>query len=126
MENKQYLDEQKYQKIKKVLITIGCISIIIAIALIIIAITMKVPATGEEGWFEISSRRGILFFVSFIFGIMIPLPTLLTAFARDIAAFQAQQAMPVAQESIEKMSPTMGNAAKEIAKGVKEGLKDDE
>ena len=27
--------------------------------------------------------------------------------------------MPIAQEGIEKVSPTMGNAAKEIAKGVK-------
>lgn len=34
--------------------------------------------------------------------------------------------MPVAQEGIDKMSPTIGKAVGTIAKGVKEGLKDDE
>lgn len=41
---------------------------------------------------------------------------------REMAAFSAQQMMPVVQESAEKMAPTLGNVAKEIAKGVKEGL----
>lgn len=48
---------------------------------------------------------------------------IMTAKRREITAFQVQQVMPVAQEGIEKMSPTMGNAAKEITKGVKEGMK---
>ena len=43
---------------------------------------------------------------------------------REIVAFTAQQVMPVAQEGIEKMAPTVGNAAGEIAKGIKKGLKD--
>lgn len=49
---------------------------------------------------------------------------------REIIAFQAQQVMPVAQEGIEKMAPTVGNAAGSIAegitKGIKEGLKDED
>lgn len=60
---------------------------------------------------------------------------------REIAAFGAQQMMPIAQEGMEKMSPTIGKVggeiaknmvpvygeiAKEISKGIKEGLKDDE
>ncbi len=71
--------------------------------------------------------------------------------SREIMAYQAQQVMPVAQEGIEKMAPTIGKAgatamkemapavgevakemapaageiAKEIAKGVKSGLKDE-
>jgi hypothetical protein len=60
---------------------------------------------------------------------------------RSIMAFEAQQVMPVAQEGIEKMAPTIGKAgaeiakgmapaygemAKEISKGIKEGLKEDE
>lgn len=45
---------------------------------------------------------------------------------RSILAFSTQQAMPIAQEGIDKMAPTIGNAAKEIAKGIKEGLKDDQ
>lgn len=44
---------------------------------------------------------------------------------REITAFTAQQVMPVAQEGIDKMSPTIGNAAGAIAKGIKDGLKDD-
>lgn len=32
---KEYLNEEKYQKVKKVLITIGCISLIIGIGLFI-------------------------------------------------------------------------------------------
>lgn len=49
---------------------------------------------------------------------------------REILAFTTQQVMPVAQEGIEKMAPTIGNAggaiAKGIAKGIKDGLKDEE
>ena len=43
---------------------------------------------------------------------------------RSIYAFQAQQVMPVAKEGINEMAPTLGNAAGEIAKGVKKGLDD--
>ncbi len=34
--------------------------------------------------------------------------------------------MPIAKEVIEKIAPSVGVAAKEIAKGIKEGLKDEE
>jgi len=34
--------------------------------------------------------------------------------------------MPIAQEGIDTMAPTVGNAAKEIVKGVKKGLKEEE
>ena len=58
----------------------------------------------------------------------------LIAKRREIRAFTIQQTMPVTQEVIDKMSPTIGNAAgtigKDIAKGItsgiKEGLKDNE
>ena len=75
----------------------------------------------------------------------------MTSKRREIMAFQAQQVMPVAQEGMEKMAPsvakvgkamaeemapvykemakdmapTYGEIAKEIAKGVKEGMKDE-
>ena len=60
---------------------------------------------------------------------------------REIIAFGAQQVMPVAKEGIETIAPTIGKArasiakemapvygdvAKEISKGIKEGLKDEE
>ena len=58
---------------------------------------------------------------------------------REIMAFTAQQTMPIVQEGVEKMAPSVGKAgasiakemapiygetAKEIAKGIKEGLKE--
>lgn len=43
---------------------------------------------------------------------------------REITAFTAQQIMPVAQEGIEKMAPTIGNAAETITKGITKGIKD--
>jgi len=49
-----------------------------------------------------------------------------TAHGREINAFYAQQQIPIAQEGMEKMAPSMGNAAKEIAKGIKQGLNDEE
>lgn len=60
---------------------------------------------------------------------------------REIMSYGIQQVMPVAQEGIEKIAPTIGKAgasiakemapiygemAKEISKGIKEGLKNDE
>jgi hypothetical protein len=75
-----------------------------------------------------------------IFGLMISGSILAAAFGRNILAWKAQQIMPVAQEGIEKMAPTIGKVgksiakemapvygdiAKEVSKGIKEGLKDD-
>lgn len=45
---------------------------------------------------------------------------------REITAFGIQQVMPVAKEGLEEMAPTVGKAVKEITKGIKEGLKDNE
>ena len=69
-----------------------------------------------------------LFFLMF-FGmpmIFIGFVLLMTNHMREISAFTAQQQMPIAKESIEKISPAMGNAAKEIAKEIKEGLNEKE
>lgn len=49
-----------------------------------------------------------------------------TAKRRHILAFQMQQVMPVAKEGIEEIAPTIGNAAGEIAKGIKKGLNDNQ
>ena len=60
---------------------------------------------------------------------------------REILAFQAQQVMPIAQEEMKKMAPTIGKTgasiakemapaygeiAKEISKGIKDGLSKDD
>lgn len=123
---KEYLNENKYQSVKKVLITIGCISLVIGICLFISSFFVNVPKMGEEGWFEAKKTVSTLRFIAFPFGLMIPMFTFFMAFGRDITAYQVQQMRPVAQEGIEKMAPSAGVAAKEIAKGIKEGLKDDE
>lgn len=45
---------------------------------------------------------------------------------RHVLAFAVQQSMPIAKEGINEMAPTVGNVAKEIAKGVKEAQSDEE
>jgi len=60
------------------------------------------------------------------FGLIVSGGILFAAFGRNIFAFQAQQVMPVAKEGIEKISPTFGTIAKDVTKGIKEGLKDKE
>lgn len=61
---------------------------------------------------------------------MISLSLYLTSKRREILAFTTQQAMPIAQEGMEKMTPSVGKFAETIArsisKGIKDGRKDDE
>lgn len=141
MNNKEYLSEEKVQKIKKVLIIIGCVSLIIGIGFLVASFLVKVPAMGDSGWFEAEETKNRLRFLAFPFCLMIPLVTFFLAFRREILAFNIQQTMPVAKEGIDEMAPTIGKAgasiakemapvygevAKEISKGIKEGLKDEE
>ena len=119
------LPERNYKKIKEILIIIGCISLIISVILLITSFLINVPSMGNKGWYEAESKKDILRFLSFIFGLFIPIPTFISAFGREITAFQTKQIMPVAQEGMEKMAPTMGNVAKEISKGIKDGLKEE-
>ena len=80
---------------------------------------------------------GVIIFAACMFSGIIYLSTK----QREILAYQTQQVMPLAQEGIEKMAPTIGKAgakvakemapvygdiAKEVSKGIKEGLKDEE
>lgn len=51
---------------------------------------------------------------------------ILTSKRREITAYATQQVMPVTKEGIEEMTPTVRNATKEIVKGIKEVLKDEE
>ena len=50
---------------------------------------------------------------------MISFSIYMVAKRRNIFAFQKQQVIPVAKESIEEMAPTIGSAVGEIAKGIK-------
>ena len=45
---------------------------------------------------------------------------------REIMAFTAQQVVPVSKEVIDEMAPSAGKVAKEIARGIKQGINDEE
>lgn len=62
-------------------------------------------------------------FISFLsFGLT--MSYIMTIKRREIMAYGVQDMRPLAEEGIEKMTPSASKAAKEIAKGIKEGLKD--
>lgn len=73
-------------------------------------------------------NRNALFYIPAIpvtmFSLMLSLMLFVTSKRREIAAFGAQQMMPIAKEGIDEMTPTVGNAAKEIAKSIKQGIND--
>ena len=124
MNKKEYLSEEKYQKIKKILITLGFISLAVEVP--------EEPSLGDPNWWgnskissDAESKKALLFFFSFVFGIMLPAMLFGTAYKREIGAFTIQQEMPVKQETIEKMAPSVGEAAGTVAKGIKKGLKDE-
>ena len=61
----------------------------------------------------------------FIFGfMMIGIGGILLyyAYRREITAFTVQQTMPIAQEGIEKMTPTISDAAGIISKSISKGI----
>lgn len=79
-------------------------------------------AMGSMGLFTIGSFMLTIGFGLLIAGGM----AMLLAHKREITAYATQQSMPIQQEKIEKMAPTIGSAAgtigKELAKGIKEGI----
>lgn len=148
MRNTNFLNEEKYQKIKKGLITVGVISLVVAITFLILGLTANVPEMSDANWFEAETRRNMFFALSFVFGLMIPSVTFFTAFGREINAFSMQQHMPIVKEGVQEITPTIaeagktmikemtpaykemakemapvyGEVAKEVAEGIKEGL----
>lgn len=136
MARKEYLNEEEYQKDNKKVKIAGVIVILIGICLLCIgayflssASKMEVPSMGAPDWFEKStsqSEREFKGSTMVMFGIFITIVGCMIRFGvanqRKIMAYQAQQAMPIVKEGFEEMSPTLGTAAKEIAKGVKEGM----
>lgn len=116
MDNKEYLNEEKYQKNKKKINTIGTILLIIGLIMLIVGFVMSFGF--QKLGFFIFAVIGLAFVG---FGAQAKM----LGNGREINAFFAQQQMPVAKEGIEKMAPSVGNAAKEVTKSIKEGLKDD-
>lgn len=83
----------------------------------------------EKKKLEIEATRNLSFgAVAILAGMIIAGWLFLGAFGRNILAFGTQTSMPIQQEHMKKMAPTYGEVggqvAKEITKGVKEGLKE--
>lgn len=152
---KEYLNEERYQKTKK---TIAFTALIVLLVGIIIGggliglgfsnrnsidvTSIRTQQTAEfqkngfsAKYYELDAQLDKaesatpLFMIGgfiIIASCMISGSIFISTKRREILAYHAQQIRPVAQEGIEKMAPSAGVAAKEIAKGIKEGLKDDE
>ena len=155
MQQEKYLSEEKYQqnnqkvkKVGKILLIIGICMLVLGIVFILIGFTgfgntainsattesfdnnaIKQTTTGIFGSIGLFAIGGFLTTFSFTAmaagGI-----TMFIAHRREITAYTTQQVMPVTQEGIEKMTPTIANAAGSIAqsisKGIKEGMQDSE
>ena len=152
-EKTEYLNEEWYQENAKKLKQIGKIVLIIGLVTLVVSFIMiflvflgfgrtvtsgiasneignvdnAQMAKGAFGGIGLVALGGFINFaglvISAIGGII-----MVIAHNREIKAFTTQQIMPVAQEGIEKMAPTIGNAAgtiaQSIALGIKEGMKE--
>lgn len=151
MEKKELLNEEEYQKNNKKVKTAGIIVLLLGVFIIVAGIIcvisanfMEVPPMGDANWFDASSAqmgRNSLGMFLIIPGIFVTAVGCMIRFGignqREIMAYHLQQTMPLAQEGIEKMTPTMvetgktiakemapvyGEVAKEVAHGIKEGM----
>ena len=116
MDNKEYLNEEQYQKTAKKMARIGLPLLIFGA----VAFISSIPLSNFS--IELAAMAGFLGIACLGIGGSL----FSSSKQRAMSAFYAQSQMPIAQEAIEKMAPSAGVAAKEIAKGVKEGLKDEE
>ena len=148
MENKkEFLTEENYNNTNKKVKKIGNVLIIVGLILLVGGFILVVSGflgfgsqlnNGMELGQEGVNAGGIFSsFGGFTLGGFLMVPGLfITAIGiiirflignrREITAYTTQQVMPLAQEGIEKMAPTVGNAVgtigKELAKGIKEGI----
>lgn len=140
MKRNQYLNEERFQKNNKKVKIAGILVMILGLCLVgagiyihIAASQMEIPPMGASNWFEAKtaqSHKEFLGTAMLMFGVFITIVGCMVRFAlgnrREIMAYQVQQGMPIMQEGVEQMSPTMGKAAKEIFRGIKEGMSEDE
>lgn len=155
MEEKKYLNEENYQKTNakvkrtgKILLIVGIILFILGIVLIALGFTgfgstisdgiqstdldnidnnqMAKGIFSSFGLFAGGGFITVLGFSAITTGGII----LRVAHGREIAAYTTQQAMPVVKETASEVTPVVASAAgaiaKEVSKGIKEGMKEDE
>jgi len=140
MSERKYLNEKNYQQTNEKVKKTGGILIIVGLVMLTLGFILTI--TGLLGFGNSASNSiqndtfnsGIFANLgSFAIGGFLMGPGAMIAFiglilrflignGREITAYSAQQVMPVAKEGIEEMAPTVGYAAKEIAKGIKEGI----
>ena len=116
MNKKEYLNEEQYQENKKKFNKIGTILLIVGIMMLLFGFIMT---------FGFGKSRLFIFAVIGMAIVGFGIQAKLLSNGREINAYLTQQQMPIAQESIEKLAPSAGVAAKEITKGIKEGLKEE-
>ncbi|HOZ53757.1 MAG TPA: hypothetical protein PKY25_00255 [Bacilli bacterium] len=136
MKDKEYLSEEKYKKVNIFLIVIGIILIVVGIVLIFIGVSNinntslsqpEFPLLGENATTQERFNSTTVAVFTIFFGAcfsMIGIVVLIIPFKRKIIAYQAQQIMPVAQEGIEKLGPSVGKVAGDIAREVKKSEKE--
>ncbi len=154
MQNNEYLSEENYQKnnakvkkVGKILLIIGIIILVLSFLLTVIGFLVfgntavngvdllnnfgngnEVNAIknttgnvfGGIGLFALGGSMGTLGFVLIVAGAIV----MFIAHRREITAYTTQQVMPIAQQGIEKITPTVANAASSIAKGISQGIQE--
>lgn len=154
MQNNEYLNEERYQqnnakvkKVGKILLIVGIATLVLSFIFTIIGFvtfgntaisgidsfnsisngnkfeTIKNTASstfGSIGLFALGGFMGTLGFGLTVSGAIV----MLIAHKREITAYTTQQVMPVAQEGIEKITPTVANAAGSIAKSISQGIQE--
>lgn len=154
MQNNEYLSEERYQqnnakvkKVGKVLLIVGIIVLVVSFILTVVGFmsfgntavsgfdsfnsfgkgneidTMKNTAGsafGSMGLFALGGFMGTVGFLLTGAGAIV----MFIAHRREITAYTTQQVMPVAQEEIEKITPTVANAAGSIAKSISQGIQE--
>lgn len=137
MNEKEYLNEERYEKSNKKVKIIGTIIILIGLCLIgfgiytlIQAHNMEIPEMGASDWFNKSSNQmgkeasGMFMILPGIFVLLVGcMIRFLIGNRREIMAYQMQQMMPIVKEGTKKMTPVASEAAKEISKGIHDGFK---
>lgn len=143
MENEKYLSEERYQrnntkvkKVGKILLIIGVITLVVSFIILALGFlgfggtfingVNNSPEAGQIakgviGGIGLFALGGIINSIGFLLtvsGGMI----LFIAHRREITAYTTQQVMPIAKEEIEKITPTVANAAGSIAESISKGI----
>ena len=149
---KKYLNEEEYirnnkkvNRVGKVVLITGIILIIFAVLLMVISFlglknTVNVynfnstddsfnlvtnSMFGSFGLFAIAVFLSFIGFTCLMFGAVLTL----TSHRREITAYTTQQAMPIVKETMDEVTPSAakaaGTVAKEVTKGVKEALNEE-